>query len=332
MRDVARRAGVSVATVSYVLTGARPVADSTRQRIEAAISDLQYQPNRLAQGLARNRVDTVAVVLPERRSVADPLFAGFVHGVGDGAHDRGFHLLLASERNLPTPDSYARLVRGRVAAGLVVTSVRVEDVRLKHLAHLGVPTVIFGRSRAFPDLPWVDIDNATAVQEAVRHLVSGGWVRVAFLGGPPGFSFAAERLQGYMRGLDDCGLPVEQDLVREGSLTEETGYRQTRELFAAQSPDALVAASDEVALGAMRAIRELGLRPGRDVALVGFDDTPLARASQPALTSVVQPMYEAGRQAAASLIDLLEGAADRPKGVLLAAALMPRASSARRAQ
>lgn len=319
-----------MATVSYVLTGARPVAESTRHRIETAMSDLQYQPNRLAQGLARNRVDTIAVVLPERRSLTDPLFADFIHGVSDGAHDRGFNLLLASERNLPTPASYAALVRRSVAAGLVATSVRTDDARLAYLAPRGVPTVTFGRSPLFLDLPWVDIDNRTVVRTAVGHLASGGWRRIAFLGGPPGFSFAAERLAGYLQGMEECGLAVAPELVREGDLTEEAGYRHAQALLASQQADAMVAASDEVAMGAMRAMREVGLRPGQDLALIGFDDTPLARASQPPLTSVAQPMYEAGIQAAHLLIDILEGRDDQPKGRLLAARLIPRESSAQR--
>ncbi len=324
VRDVARQAGVSVATVSYVLTGSRRVADATRQRIEAAMRELDFHPNRMAQALARQQVKTVAVVLPARSAKADPLFAEFVHGAEDGAHNCGFHLLLASERNLADASGYEDLVRGQAAAGLIITSVRLADDRVAHLHHHGIPTVLFGRAPAFPNVPWVDIDNCGALCEVVRHLNAGGRRRIAYLGGPSGFNFAEDRLRGYLSGLMAAGLAHDPALVREGTLGLSDGYRLSQEVLA-QCPDALVAASDEMAVGALRAAEERGLRVGRDLALVGFDDSPLARAADPALTSVAQPAYDAGHWAARLLIDQVEG---RPAGHrLLPARLVCRASS-----
>ena len=324
VRDVARQAGVSVATVSYVLTGSRRVADATRQRIEAAMRELDFHPNRMAQSLARQRVQTVAVVLPARSTTADPLFTEFVHGAEDGAHTCGFHLLLASERNLADARGYEDLVRGQAAAGLIITSVRLVDDRVAHLHGQGIPTVLFGRAPAFPDVPWVDIDNCGALREVIRHLTAGGRRRIAYLGGPPGFAFAEDRLRGYLSGLAAAGLMHDPALVREGMLDLADGYHLSQDVLA-QRPDALVAASDEMAIGALRAAEERGLHVSRDLALVGFDDSPLARAADPALTSVAQPAYEAGRWAARLLIDQVEG---RPSGhKLLQARLVCRASS-----
>ncbi len=325
VRDVARQAGVSVATVSYVLTGSRRVAAATRSRIEAAMRDLDFHPNRLAQGLARQRVDTVAVVLPARGGAADPLFAEFVHGVQDGAHAGGFHLLLASEGNLADAAAYEELVRGQAAAGLIVTSVRLEDARVAHLHRQRVPTVLFGRAPDLPTVPWVDIDNRGALREVVRHLATAGRRRIAYLGGPPGFAFAEDRRRGFLEGLGAHGLGVDLDLIREGLPGLADGYRLAREVLE-HGPDALVAVSDEMACGALRAAQERGLAVGGDLAVVGFDDSPLARAAEPALTSVAQPTYEAGQWAARLLLDEIQG---RPGGHrLLPARLVCRASSA----
>ena len=326
VRDVARQAGVSVATVSYVLTGSRRVADATRRRIETAMRELDYHPNRMAQALARQRVQTVAVVLPARSATADPLFAEFVQGAEDGAHNRGFHLLLASERNLADASGYEDLVRSQAAAGLIITSVRLADDRVAHLHGQGIPTVLFGRAPGFPDVPWVDIDNCGALRDVVLHLHAGGRRRIGYLGGPPEFSFAEDRLRGYLSGLAAAGLAHDPSLVRSGELNLADGCDLAREVLG-QQPDALVAASDEMAVGALRAAEECGLHVCRDLAVVGFDDSPLARAADPALTSVAQPAYEAGRWAAQLLIDQVEG---RPAGHhLLPARLVCRASSTR---
>ena len=315
-----------MATVSYVLTGARPVAAETRERIRLAMRDLGYEPNRLAQGLARNRADTIAAVLPVRQAGADPLFADFVRGAAEGAHARGFHLLVASEANLPAPEAYGGLVRGSAAAGLIVTSIRAADPRVRALAAQGIPTVLFGHSPDCPQVPWVDVDNVDAVREAVLHLVATGRRRIAFLGGPPGFVFSADRLLGYLRGLREGGLAAEPRLIREGDLGEEDGHRLARELLGVTAVDAFVAGSDRMAMGALRAVRERGLRAGTEVALVGFDDSPLARAAQPPLTSVAQPLDDAGRRAAQVLIDLLTGR-PAPAASLLPAVLRVRESS-----
>jgi DNA-binding LacI/PurR family transcriptional regulator len=326
VRDVARRAGVSVATVSYVLTGARPVAAETRARIRRAMRDLGYEPNRLAQGLARNRVDTVAAVLPVRAQGADPLFAEFVRGAAEGAHGRGFHLLVASEANLPEADAYAGLVRGAAAAGLIVTSIRWQDPRVDALQAQGVPTVLFGHAPEHPEVPWVDIDNVGAVRAAVAHLVDVGCRRIAFLGGPPGFVFADDRRCGYILGLADAGLTPDPRLVREGELDEAEGERLAAEILATGPVDGLVAGSDRMAVGALRALRRHGLEPGGDVALVGFDDSPLAQAADPPLTSLAQPLDVAGRRAAEVLVDLLCGGG-APAATVLSARLRVRASS-----
>lgn len=315
-----------MATVSYVLTGARPVAPETRARIRAAMGDLGYAPNRMARGLALNRSDTVAAVLPVREAGADPLFAAFVRGAAEAAHALGFHILVASEGSLPGPEAYGDLVRGSAASGLIVTSIREADARVQALTEQGIPTVLFGRSPEHPDVPWVDVDNQAAVEEAMRHLVATGRRQIAFLGGPRGFVFAADRRRGYLAGLRQAGFTAQEPLIREGAGTEEDGYRLTAEILGAHAVDALVAASDHLAIGALRALRAAGLRAGVDVAVVGFDDSPLALAAHPPLTSIGQPLELAGRSVAETLITRLAGGHPRI-ATLLPATLHIRASS-----
>jgi len=328
VRDVARRAGVSVATVSYVLTGSRRVADATRLRVEAAIRDLDYRPNRQAQGLARSRVDTLAVVLPRDRSQADPLFSEFLRGVGLAAHGRGFHTLIVLEQNLADPAAYAALVQGSAAAGLIISGIRTPDPRLEQLRAQRIQVVLFGRGEESSGIPWVDVDNVGAVQAAVVHLAGLGRRRIGFLGGPAGYAFSADRLDGYRRGLSAAGLVHDPRLVGEGAKDDDAAYQLVRRMLAQEAPDAVIAWSDEAALGALRAAQEAGRRVGLDLAIVGFDDTPLARTAFPPLTSVRQPVFEAGRRAAGLLIDLLQGVVPEQMSVRLPAELVVRASTA----
>ncbi|MFE3655503.1 LacI family DNA-binding transcriptional regulator [Streptomyces sp. NPDC059165] len=321
LEEVAARAGVGRGTVSRVINGSPRVSDETRAAVEAAVAELGYVPNRAARALAANRTDAVALVVPEpeARFFAEPYFSDIVRGVGAVLSDTDMQLLLTfagSDRGRRRLADY--LAAGRVD-GVLLVSVHADDPLPELLEQLGIPTVISGRRSADEPLAAVDSDNTEGARAAVRHLLAGGRRAIATITGRLDVYGAQCRLEGYREALAAAGVGPDERLIAPADFTEEGGRRAMRDLLERRPAlDAVFAASDVVAAGARQVLREAGRRIPDDVALVGFDDSAVARHMDPALTSVRQPIEEMGRTMAGLLLQEITGAdaPDRPKIVL----------------
>jgi len=328
--DVARLAGVSPATVSYVINnGPRPVSEETRAKVLWAIEQLGYQPNVMAQNLRRQRTNTIGLVFTTiERHLTHPYFVDLLTSVGEECARHGFDLLLSTCTDRALEQSiYERLVGGRRVAGVILTGVRHNDARIAYLSAEGFPFVVLGRPEPDEDFPYIDVDGAQGTDEAVQHLIDLGWRRIAFIGLSAELICADDRLAGYRRALERNGLPYDPRLVANMHTTEEAGHQAMAGFLALdEPPDAVLACSDELALGAMNAAQEQGLVVGQDVGVIGFDDIPSAAYCRPPLTTIRQPMYEIGTRLCRMLIQIIEGEEPEERQVVLPPTLVVRES------
>nr|WSX51746.1 LacI family transcriptional regulator [Streptomyces sp. NBC_00974] len=310
LEEVAARAGVGRGTVSRVINGSSKVSEHTRAAVEAAVSELGYVPNRAARALAANRNDAIALVVPEpeARFFTEPYFSDVVRGVGATLAETDVQLVLTLAGNERERRRLAQYLSGHRVDGVLLVSVHAEDPLPELLEELGIPTVLSGRRSAAETLPWVDSDNLAGAAGAVRHLLDRGRSTIATITGPLDVYGARCRLDGYRQALADAGHPVDELLIADGDFTEEGGRRAMRALLERRPGlDAVFAASDVMAAGARRELRAAGRRIPQDVALVGFDDSVLARHMDPPLTSVRQPVEEMGRTMARLLLARIAG-------------------------
>lgn len=329
LEEVAARAGVGRGTASRVINGSSKVSGHTRAAVEAAVAELGYVPNRAARALAANRNDAIALVVPEpeARFFAEPYFSDVVRGVGATLAETDVQLVLTLAGNERERRRLAQYLSGHRVDGVLLVSVHAEDPLPELLAELGIPTVLSGRRSAAETLPWVDSDNLAGGAGAVRHLLGRGRRAIATITGPLDVYGARCRLDGYRQALADAGHPVDELLIADGDFTEEGGRRAMRELLERRPGlDAVFAASDVMAAGARRELRASGRRIPEDVALVGFDDSVLARHMDPPLTSVRQPVEEMGRTMARLLLARIAGE-EGDAAVVLPTELVVRESS-----
>jgi DNA-binding LacI/PurR family transcriptional regulator len=305
MKDVAERARVSVSTVSHVLNGTRKVSEETRGEVLAAVEELSYRPNLLARGLKTRRTYTIGLLIPD---IQNSFFTSVVRGVEDVALSRGYHLFLCNTDEDPgREDEYIReLARKRVDALMVAPSARREaDVR--RLRGEGVPFVLVDRDVEGVDADIVGVDNRAGMRLIAEHLVELGHRRIAMISGPLDKASGYERDLGLRDALSDLELALEDFLVRFGDFRTSSGREGARELLSLRSsPTALVTANNQMTLGALLTISEMGLGVPGDVSVVGFDDPEWAPLTGPPLTTVAQPTYEMGVRAARMLLDRIE--------------------------
>lgn len=332
LKDIAARLDLSVTTVSRALGGYSDVAAETQQRVLRTAQEMGYHPNVIAQSLQRQRSNTLGFVIPAtRRSLSDPFFLDLLSGIGDGVAECGFDLLVSTCEPLSAAEVavYERLVRGRRVDGIVVARTRRDDQRLSYLVGRGFPVAAFGRTAMELESPYIDVDGEGGVSQAMRHLLDRGHRRIAFISPPSYLMFAEHRLAGYRKGLEQSGLAFDPGLVIEGDLSQASGHEVMGNLLAlADPPTAVLCGNDLMALGAIHAIQNRGLTAGGDVAVVGFDDIPLAEHSHPPLTTVRQPIYEIGKRLAAMVAGIVVGEDLADRQVLLQPELVIRASSA----
>ena len=308
LEEIAKLAGVSRSTVSRVVNDQPNVREPVRERVWQVIRETGYQPHAAARSLVTRRTRIVAVIIPEAVTTlfTDPFFAHLLCGITQTCNSQGYQLMLSLFNGPAGPEEmYRRVVGGGHLDGMVVASTRVDDPLIDRLLDDRVPFVMVGRH---PDerVCYVDVDNVAGARMAVDHLARLGHRRIGTITGPLNMPSAADRLEGYRQAMQAHRLPVDDDLIVEGDFTEASGMAAARRLLSLPVT-AIFAASDIMAVGALKVIRETDLQVPRDVALVGFDDLPIAAALQPALTTVRQPIEQMGSMAASLLLSLLEG-------------------------
>ena len=308
IKDVAGRAGVSTATVSYVLNGTGTITEETRRRVMEAVSALGYQPNHAARSL-RTRSRTLGLVLPAQAAgLADPALAELVAGLAEGAAARGYYLLLASAgADEPEQELGGQLARSGRVDGLVLLDLRADDERAAALAAAGVPCVGAGAPLEGLACAAVGLELEQGAADAARHLLALGHRRLGLIALPSDLADSEPFYAGFVGALEAAGVAVDPALIVEAGAGEDDGIAAMQELLAApEPPSAIIAASDALAFGAMHALRDAGLAAGRDHSLVGCGDLPLAAHTHPPLTTLRAPRRALGAELARRLIDLVE--------------------------
>jgi DNA-binding LacI/PurR family transcriptional regulator len=300
--DVARHAGVSITTVSHALSGNRRVAEDTRARIERSIRELGYRPNPFARGLRTERSHMVALIVPD---ITNPYYPTLARGMQEALLSEGYQMFVGSsdgdgdrERSF-LDDSLQRRVDG-VALAAFATEART----LAPVLRAGIPVVSIGTTIQHRAVDLVRTDDVAGSRDATAHLIEKGYEPIGMIGGPQGTSPSDHRLEGYRAALVAAGVRFDPKIVAIGDFTRTGGEKAMRELLARERrPRAVFCANDLMAIGAMDAAREAGLRVPRDVALMGYDDIEAASLVTPALSTVVNPADEMGHECARLLLE-----------------------------
>lgn len=327
IHDVARKAGVSSATVSRVLAGNGSVNAELRERVLDAVEALSYQPNRVAQSLRVQRSSTIGLIIPD---IQNALFLSLVRAVEDLAYAHQLTVVLCNtDDNLEKELSYLRIMRAQQAAGLIFVPSHPKDSGiLSPVRASGIPVVLVDREISGFEADTVIVDNSYGAQIAVSHLIAMGYRRIAILAGPQDLTPGRKRLQGYHAAHREAQLEPAADLVRIGTFKRDSGYALTHEMMrSSEPPDAIFASNNLMALGALRALHERQIRIPDSVALVSFDDMPWAEDLNPSLTVVAQPSYEMGQQALDLLIHRMKYPNSSYRKVILQPHLIIRQSS-----
>jgi LacI family transcriptional regulator, galactose operon repressor len=305
VKDVARQAGVSTATVSRVLSGTNAVDDVLAERVRAACAALHYRPNSAARALVRGTSAIIGLLVTEFRN---PFFMDIVHGVEDVTQEHGYLLVLCnSKEDQIREGQYIELMCAEQVAGAIVVPTTDRKPILTPLVDSGIPVVCIDRRVRDRPIDTVLIDNTSAAEEAVRHLIGNGYRRIGLVTGPDRTTTARERLEGYRRALHGAGITPDPALERRGPFTEDCGRQLTSELLALTPVvEALLIGNNRLMQGALDAIHAHGLRIPDDLAVVGFDDAPWMTPGSVSLTTVMQPAYELGSTAALRLIQRLK--------------------------
>lgn len=311
LKDIARKVGFSVTTVSRALAGYDDVAAKTRRLIVQTAEEMGYRPNILARRLQKQRTDTLGFVIPTfGPRFSDPFFGELLAGMGNEAAKHDFDLLV-STRPPDTPEetlAYERLVQERRVDGVMLTRTRINDRRIAYLLEHKFPFAAFGRTQVEGAFACVDVDGELGEFNATQHLIELGHRDIAAILPPADLMFTVYRRAGFYRAMEAHGLAVKPEWEQNGDLTERGGYAVAwRLLKESRRPTAIVAGNDLMAIGAMRAAREHGLSVGQELSVVGFDDITLAEHAHPALTTMRQPIYEIGRQVCRMLVQIIGG-------------------------
>lgn len=326
IQDVAKRAGVSISTVSRVLNGSAHVNEDVITRVRIAAQELQYQPSRAARALRANHTTIIGLLITD---IQNPFFTALVRGVEDVAQRNGYSLILCNSDEDPHKErQYIEVLCAERVAGAIIIPTREQQRALKLFHEHHIPLVSVDRRVKDTETDAVLVDNVRGAREATAHLLANGFRRIGIISGPITTTTGRERLEGYRQALREAGQ-YDPSLERIGSFKEESGQQLAYELLDLEQPvDALFVANNLMTLGALAALNERKLRIPDDIAVVGFDEMPWASLSAISLTTVTQPVYEIGSTAALRLFQRLQNpSAFTRQEIVLAPTLQIRNSS-----
>jgi LacI family transcriptional regulator len=305
IKDIAKRVGKSVTTVSRALHDYDDVSPETKALVRQVASEIGYSPSSIAQRLQKQKTDTIGLVIPTYGPrFSDPFFSEFLAGVGNKAASLGYDLLVSTQppgdREIET---YQKLVDGRRVDGFIIVRVRSDDERINYSIARDICLAAFGCVEGEANFPYVDEDGSYGMGLVAKHLIQKGHRKFAYIAPESNLAFATRRWLGFCQELKKQGIQIEERYRRTGNLTQRSGFEQSQDLLSLPDPPtAIVACNDLMAIGAMSAAQEKGWVVGKDVAITGFDDIPAAEHSHPPLTTVHQPVYKIGGMVTEMLI------------------------------
>lgn len=327
MRHIASLAGVSIGTVSHVVNKTAKVREPLQRRVLEAIRHLGYQPSQLARGLRKNQTSIIGMIVPD---ITNPFFPAVVRGAEDVAYQNSYRLILCNADNDPAKErAYLRELQSYRTAGLIyIPSVNSRSEALDDIAATS-PVVCLDRQPAGWNGDTVTVDNAGGAFSAASHLLTLGHRSIAMITGNLQLANAASRLEGFRSAMRKAKIEIEPEYIQEGRFDRFSGFEKMRVLLHLRPrPTAVFASNDLLALGALAALRESGLRCPEDISIIGFDDLEFSELLHPALTTVSQPKYQMGAKGANLLIKRLRGATDPPQHLVLPTELTLRLSAA----
>lgn len=317
LEDIAKKASVSRSTASRVVNGQPNVSDEARSRVLDVIRNTGYHPHAAARALASQRSWMIGLVLP--RSVSsfftDPYFPHLTQGIAYACNQNNYTLsLFLVSTNDDEEQIFPRISRRGMLDGIIFQSGSMGDTLINRLVGANIPLVVAGRPYHAEGISYIDVDNIQASKIAVEHLIHLGYRRIGTITGPR--TVGIDRKQGYLKALNEHHLKMDPSLIVEGDFSEASGYEAMKKLLKAK-PDAVFAASDIIAIGGIRAVKEAGLRVPEDIAFVGFDDLPFTSLTDYHLSTVRQPVYEFGVKAVEMLLDMIEHGTKPPRHITL---------------
>lgn len=308
--DIAKELGVSKSMISRVINNKGYVAPEKRMIIKRFLKDVGYIPNFTARSLAHSRTFSIGLVIP---SVAGPFYSEVIRGVEDVlASEHYFTSLftLDSRTDLGTDvrEAYTLAALEKRVDGMIIFDSEISEEQVETFTSRHVPVILLDYHGNNQDIDWISIDNFRGSYSMMMHLIKvHGFKDIAFVGGPALSFDGNERLKGYTVALNDVGIPIRNDMIFHNDFTREGAYKITDEILESCKPQAIFAANDETALGIMEKMKERGIIPGKDIAVVGFDDVIWAKFVEPGITTVHQPMYSLGRLAAETILKRIQG-------------------------
>lgn len=305
MRDVAEHAGVSVSTVSHVINETRHVSTDTRQRVLGAMNTLNYQPNRLARSLRVKKTQTIGMIVPDS---SNPFFSEIARHIEDYCFEQGYSVILCnSDGDLDKELFYANVLVEKQVDGILFVAVGLSEDNILKLNSQSIPIMLVDRHIPNLALDSVLADNRRGGWLATQHLIERGHTRIGCITGFSELTPSSERVIGYHEALEEHGISIDESLILQGDFHFKSGYDRTQEMLnMKRAPTAIFCCNDLMAIGAMRAAVERGLSIPTDLAVVGFDDIPIAQFVNPPLTSVKQPLKKLGRLSSQLLIERIQ--------------------------
>ncbi|MCT4564819.1 MAG: LacI family transcriptional regulator [Maledivibacter sp.] len=330
IKDIARLANVSTTTVSRVINNKdEGVGSETRKRIQQIIKDLNYKPSSLARGLVTKKTKSIGLVLPD---ITNPFFPDLARGVEDYSVNKGYNAFLCnSDNNGEKEKIYINALMEKHVDGLVITSTHnLEEKHILELMENKIPIVILDRRFKSKDLHGVYTDNFSGAYEAVRYLIQNGHKSIGCITGPLDTSISKERFEGYKKALKDNGIKYNDRFIVQSNFKIDGGIKASEELLKNKEITAIFACNDLMAYGVYKTARKLKLNVPEDISVIGFDDISLSQIVTPTLTTVSQPVYEMGYEAAKMLISLIEGKVLKRKVKKLSTKLVVRESTTKK--
>lgn len=302
LEEIAKLSDVSRSTVSRVINGDPNVKEETRQRVLKVIERINFQPNLAARSLAAGRTNVIGLVIPAgiAEIFSDPWFPQVVNGISTACNIKGYSVMLWLAEPEYERQMITKILHSGLLDGVVVSSIDINDPIVQALYDSKMPFILIGRHPSL-QIQYIDVDNEAGGYKATKHLIDIGHKKIATIAGPQNLIAGLDRFHGYRRALEESNRFFDPQLVVEGDFSEGSGYEACKMLLP-HKPDAIFVANDTMALGALRAMREVGIKVPEDIAIVGFDDIPNAISSPVPLTTVRQPTQEMGVAAVNSLI------------------------------
>jgi LacI family transcriptional regulator, repressor for deo operon, udp, cdd, tsx, nupC, and nupG len=322
--DVAKRANVSTATVSRVLTKPETVRETTTEKVLKAIEALNYQPNILARQLRRLETKTILVVVPD---ITNPFFSKVLRGIEAVAVAKGYQVLLGDTSNdLEREKGYLNILQQKKADGMVLLTARMDAAAVEEVARR-FPVVLACEYIEGSSIPTVSIDNISGARKAMEYLIDLGHERIGCITGPLDIVLSRDRLKGFYQAMARKNLIVDPVLVQEGDFSFDSGFNLMMKFFAlGQLPTAIFAANDEMAMGVIKAIKSKGLNVPEDISVLGFDNLKFSSIFEPGLTTIAQPAFEIGENAMELLMKLISKEEVKHEQIILADQLVVRES------